>query len=36
MGSDGTSFSDPSGNWTAMLYLGPEECYLSVAATGPC
>ena len=30
------SFSDPRGNWTAMLYLGPDECYLSVATTGPC
>lgn len=33
---DGTSFSDFSGNWTAMLYSGLEECHLSVAATGQC
>ena len=30
------SFSDPRGNWTTMLYLGPDECYLSVATAEPC
>lgn len=36
MGPDGTSFSDLSGNRTTMLYLGLEECYLSVATTRQC